>query len=361
MNKRSLSKLPLLALCVFVVACGQGKKTSNGADQDSVKTNLSDSSKNAVVVNASNFSRAETDMYFATSVRDAGGIGQFHHFSELMPIDNQTVIRANRDVLYSSGVFDLDAGPITVTLPDPGKRFMSMMTIDEDQYAETFYAPGTFTFTKEKVGTRYLMLGIRTFIDPNDEKDLQKVKDLQQSIKVEQKDKGSFEIPDWDKISQKRVRDSLIEVSKNLKETRGMFGPRGKVDETRHLIGSATGWGGNPEKDAMYIPVTPTQNDGNTVYKLTVKDVPVDGFWSISVYNKEGYFQKNDFNSYSLNNVTAKKNTDGSVTIQFGGCDGKIANCIPITPGWNYWIRLYRPKAEVLNGKWKFPEAKVVK
>jgi hypothetical protein len=45
------------------------------------------------------------------------------------------------------------------------------------------------------------------------------------------------------------------------------------------------------------------------------------------------------------------------VTIQFGGCDGKIPNCLPITKGWNYMVRLYRPRAEILNGTWKFPEA----
>ena len=45
-----------------------------------------------------------------------------------------------------------------------------------------------------------------------------------------------------------------------------------------------------------------------------------------------------------------------SVDIQFGGCDGKAMNCIPITPGWNYIVRLYRPRAEILNGSWKFPE-----
>jgi hypothetical protein len=43
--------------------------------------------------------------------------------------------------------------------------------------------------------------------------------------------------------------------------------------------------------------------------------------------------------AYSINNVTAKKAPDGSVTIQFGGCDGKTANCIPITAGWNYRTR----------------------
>jgi hypothetical protein len=136
-----------------------------------------------------------------------------------------------------------------------------------------------------------------------------------------------------------------------------MFGPKDQVDPVRHLIGTATGWGGNPEKDAMYLTVMPSKNDGTTVYKLTVRDVPVDGFWSISVYNAKGYFEKNQYDAYTLNNITAVKNADGSVTIQFGGCNGKIPDCLPITPGWNYWVRLYRPRAEILNGSWKFPEA----
>jgi len=65
----------------------------------------------------------------------------------------------------------------------------------------------------------------------------------------------------------------------------------------------------------------------------------------------------NLLNAYSLNNVTARKNTDGAVVVQFGGCDGKIPNCLPTMSGWNYMVRLYRPRAEVLNGSWKFPEA----
>lgn len=357
MNKTLLKLLPVLLLA----ACNQSS-TSETSSKDSgqVQTDTA-SGSNIVVVTADNFNRAETDMYFATGAKDAGGTGIFNHYRQLMPIDRQTVIRTNRDVLYSSAVIDLDAGPATITLPDPGKRFMSMMLIDEDHYAETVYAPGTFTYSKEKVGTRYIMLALRTFIDPNDEKDLPKVTALQDAVKIEQQNKGSLEIPNWDKTSQKRIRDSLIEVSKQFPDTKGMFGKKGEVDPVRHLAGSATAWGGNPEKDAMYLQVQPPQNDGNTVYKLKVKNVPVDGFWSISVYNKEGYFQKNDQDAYSLNNITAKKDADGSVTIQFGGCDGKVANCIPIMPGWNYWVRLYRPRKEILDGSWKFPEAKAIK
>jgi hypothetical protein len=123
------------------------------------------------------------------------------------------------------------------------------------------------------------------------------------------------------------------------------------------LIGTAAGWGGNPEKDATYIGVTPAKNDGATVHKLNVGAVPVDAFWSITVYNAQGYLESNAYNAYSLNNITAKKSGDGSVAVQFGGCDGKIPNCLPIMPGWNYTVRLYRPRKEILDGTWKFPEA----
>lgn len=95
-----------------------------------------------------------------------------------------------------------------------------------------------------------------------------------------------------------------------------------------HLIGSAAAWGGNPDKEAFYLNVAPPRNDGRTIHKLIVKDVLVDGFWSVSLYNAEGYFQKNDRDAYSLNNITANKNADGSITIQFGGCDGKVPNCL---------------------------------
>src|SRR5262249_27631515 len=118
-------------------------------------------------------------------------------------------------------------------------------------------------------------------------------------------------------------------------------------------------WGGNKPEDAIYLHVQPEKNDGKTPYKLTIKDVPVDGFWSVIVYDKNNYIPQNDRKVYSFNNLTAKPNADGSVTIKFGG-DDLSGNCIPIVPGWNYTVRLYRPRKEILDGTWKFPEAKPV-
>jgi hypothetical protein len=86
-----------------------------------------------VPVTATNFARAETDMYFARNVAE-GGFGKFKHERQPVAIDKQIVIRMNRDTLYSYAVFDLDAGPVTITLPDSGKRFMSLLTINQDHY-----------------------------------------------------------------------------------------------------------------------------------------------------------------------------------------------------------------------------------
>jgi hypothetical protein len=309
-----------------------------------------------VPVTPDNFRRAESDMYFGHTVKE-GGFGKFHHFRELMPIDKQTVIRANRATLYSAAVFDLNAGPVTVTLPDAGGRFMSTQVIDEDQYVPAVhYGAGRRTLTKEEIGTRYVMLGVRTLVNPNDPQDVKQVHALQDAIKVEQPGgPGQFEVPNWDPASQKKVRDALIVLSTTLPDTRRTLGSKDEVDPVRHLIGAAYAWGGNPEKDALYLNVTPEKNDGTTVYRLTVKDVPVDGFWSISVYNAQGYFEPNALNAYTINSVTGKQAAGGAVTVQFGGCDGKVPNCLPIVQGWNYVVRLYRPRPEILSGRWKFP------
>jgi hypothetical protein len=328
-----------------------------------------------VPVTVDNFIRAESDLYFGGIVKDSGGaIGKFNHRREPALIDNQTVIRLNRDTLYSSALFDLDAGPVTITLPDTGKRFRSMQLINEDHYVlEVTYTSGPHTLDKAKVGTRYVAVGIRTLVDPNNPADLKQVHALQDAIKVEQSGgPGSLEVPNWDPVSQKEVRDALLVLASTMPDFKKAFGKKDEVDPVRHLVATAAAWGGNPDKDAIYLNITPASNDGTTTYKLVVKDVPVDAFWSVSVYNAEGYYQKNSYNAYTVNSVTGKKDSKGATTIQFGGCDqpspsgsgsagGKIPNCLPIMPGWNYTVRLYRPRKEILDGTWKFPDPQPVK
>ena len=314
----------------------------------------------SVHVSPDNFIRAESDLYFGNVVKD-GGFGTFHHIRELSPIDNQLVIRQNRDTLYSAGVFDLDAGRLAITLPEAGDRFISLQVVTEDHYVpQVIYSAGTHMFTRDAIGTRYVMMAVRILVDPNDPADVDDVRKLQDATTARQDAVGNFEVPEWDPVSQKAVRRALLALASTLPDTKRAFGTQQHTDPVRHLVCSASAWGGNPEKDALYLNVTPARNDGTTAYRLNVGEVPVDGFWSVTVYNADGYFTANPQNAYSLNNITAQRGADGTVDIQFGGCDGVVPNCLPITPGWNYLVRLYRPRQEILDGSWMFQEAQPV-
>ncbi|MGY1459434.1 DUF1254 domain-containing protein [Luteimonas sp. A534] len=313
-----------------------------------------------VLVTPDNFIRAESNLYMAGQAK-VGAFGQFQHTRVPAPIDSQNIIRLNRDTVYSSAVFDLDAGPVELTLPDAGERFLSAMLINEDHFnREVYYEPGTYTLTRDGVGTRYVMVGVRILADPDDPEDMRQANALQDAITVSQPGgPGRLEVPEWDMASQEQVRNALLALSSTLPDLRYAAGPGpASVDPVRRLIAAASGWGLNPDKDAIYLNVFPERNDGKAVYLLDVADVPVDAFWSVSVYNREGYFEKNDLDAYVVNSVTGEKSADGSISIQFGDCTAGTPNCLPISDGWNYMVRLYRPRSELLDGTWSFPDAR---
>ena len=142
-------------------------------------------------------------------------------------------------------------------------------------------------------------------------------------------------------------------LASDVTDSAKFFGEKKNLDPIKHLLGTAYGWGANPPA-AKYVNFVPEQNDGITPYTVTVKNVPVDGFWSITVYNAKDYMEKNDLDVYSFNNITAKPNDDGSFTINFGG-DPKQQNYMSISNDWNAVIRMYQPRKEILDGTWTFP------
>ena len=310
-------------------------------------------------VTVDNYVRAETDMTFKNYVKK-GAFGSFLHIRKPTPIEEQKVIRMNRDTIYSMGVFDLTE-PVTIIKPGTKGRFQSMQVINQDHYTlEVAYNEGEYTFTKDKVGTRYLLILIRTFVDANDPADIKTANELQDQIAVRQETPGTFDVPEWDENGLTKMRETINVLAATRASAKGMFGSKDEVDPISHLLGTAFGWGGNPEKAAIYENVVPEKNDGKTPYTLTVSEkVPVDGFVSITVYNNKGFMEKNDLDAYSVNNVTSKRSADGSVTIHFGG-DSSEMNYLPITPGWNYIVRMYQPRQEIINGFWTFPRPKPV-
>jgi len=315
--------------------------------------------QNDVKVTAFNYVRAESDIQMKGYIESYDVLGKLHHNRQAYDVDNQITIRGNRDTLYSFGVFDLRS-PVTITLPETGGRYQSLQIVNQDHSAWSFYGPRTGTLTEEKAGTRYVFLIIRTFADPSDEQDMKAAYRWQDAVKFEQADVGKFEVPDWNKEEVEQMRATINVVGGTVTDATKFFGRKESLDPVYWMLGAALGWGGLPAEAAFYANSVPEKNDGKTPYTLTVSDVPVYGFWSVTLYDDKGFIPVNKYNAYSFNNVTAKKAKDGSVTIHFGG-DPKADNFLPIMPGWNYIVRMYQPGPEILNGTWTFPNPEAVK
>jgi hypothetical protein len=102
------------------------------------------------------------------------------------------------------------------------------------------------------------------------------------------------------------------------------------------------------------------KNDGKTPHVVTVRDVPVDAFWSITVYDADGFLAPNDLNRNSFNNTSATPNDDGSYTIHFGGDPKARITCQSPKAGTTR-SGMYQPRQEILDGSWKFPTIEPVK
>ena len=302
-----------------------------------------------------NFVRAESDNMIRANMQAFGAsIGSFTHLRNPTTPDNQPVIRMNQDTLYSGAIIDASK-PVKITLPEVGGRYMSMHVVNQDHYMFVESSPGTYELTEDSVGTRFALVTVRTFADVKDPEDIAAAHAAQDAIRISGGGPGPFEAPDWDADNLAAARKALNDLAVLGFDTTNAFGRPEEVKPVDHLVGAAAGWGGLPRSAAFYILDAVAANDGETLHAINVRDVPVDAFWSVTVYNADGYLEANDLGVNSYNNVSAKPNADGSYTINFGGCDDGRANCIPITPGWNYAIRMYQPRAAILNGEWQFP------
>lgn len=134
--------------------------------------------------------------------------------------------------------------------------------------------------------------------------------------------------------------DTAIRSSRRVAGLTLLVGRKGNGEPVRHLIGTALPWDGMSEEQAYYLNVEPGLPVGK--YELTIADVPNDASWSITAYSKNGTPESNDLSMYNVNSRTASPNGDGSITVHFGASGDDCPNCLPITDGWNYIVRLYR-------------------
>jgi hypothetical protein len=311
----------------------------------------------ATTVNVLNFARAESDLMFSRLAAGAG-LGRWNHTRGLKTLDDQPIIRQNRDTLYSSAIVDVRDG-VVLTLPDIGTRYISVHIINQDHYTRGILRDaGEHTLTSDLVGTDYAAILVRILADPNNPDDVTEVNLLQDALGLAGGGAGDFPLPDYDTSSHSATRDVILALGRGVTTFDHAFGTRTEVDPIMHLLGTAGGWGGLPEYEATYISV----DEGLPVadYRLRLMDIPVDAFWSVSLYNAAGYFEPNVLGVNSINSLTAVPEPDGSVIVHFGEHPTGAPNALPIMPGWNYTLRLYRPRASVLDGTWVPPRPEAI-
>lgn len=301
--------------------------------------------------------RAETDRTFLGGVKLAGGVNRLYHFRKPTPLDKQTVVRMNRDTLYSVAIVDTSKGA-TINVPEMRKgRYVSVELVDNDQYCPgVIYSSGTHELPRD---TKYLGVNVRIqLFNPHDAAEVAVINTLQDQIVVNANSADPLPAFKWDTASLNALKAQYEKDSRQYASWKGMMGPRGKVDEKTRHIGVAAAWGLLPEWDATYLNYC-GDPDPKVCYKATYQAPDNKAFWSITVYGNDGYMKTEN---NIVNSSNAKLNADGTFTVYYGSKEacGDVPNRLDVTPGWNFLMRVYRPGPSVLDGTYKLSKAEPI-
>jgi hypothetical protein len=195
----------------------------------------------------------------------------------------------------------------------------------------------------------------------------------------------SFDITKVDATVRKAIEDApaqaqklmawkvptLARVANNWSMNTDTMGVYGNYYLKRAIV-TQLGLGANLPEDAIYPLNIGDENgkplDGASKYTIRfTKDAlpPVDGFWSITLYDNDGFQVGNSLNRFAVSSwMPFKRDADGSLTLHFQnespGSD-REANWLPAPKGpFNLTMRLYAPKSEALTGVWNPPAIKQV-
>lgn len=331
----STRSLVLFSVCSLLTACADDPGAAAGSD--------SNSAPDPVAVTLENYKVAESDLAFNKVTRFVGMNQFLHRPVDAFDLENQTVVRMNRDTIYSGAVVNISEGA-TVTLPESDGRYVSMMIVQNDHYIDqVFKTPGEHAIEAD---TEFVMVVLRIRANADDPEDGEKIRALQQAARISAKSTDTHVMPNYDIEQLKALRKKLTAEAAEMGSYNGMQGARGAVDERMHLLGTAVGWGLLPDVNARYLSYG--QQDGQGCFQATYPVPPFDeqGFFSITMYDADGWL----FSDRAvLNEYNLEFSDDGTFDVNFGECGDSAKNNLPLADGWNFVLRVYEPRLEELD------------
>ena len=266
-----------LLICSLLIGCADDPSTTAGSD--------SLSAPDPVPVTLENYKTAESDLAFNNGTKFVGTNELLHFPVDAFDLDNQTVVRMNRDTIYSGAVVNVSEGA-TVTLPESDGRYISAMVVQNDHYIDqVIKTPGEHVIEAD---TDFVMVAIRIRANIDDPEGGKKIRALQQAIVISATATDPHLMPNYDMEQLLALRSELAAEAAEKGSLNNMQGARGAVDERMHLLGTAAGWGLLPDANARYLSYG--QQDGQGCFQTTYSAPPFSepGFFSITMYDADG-------------------------------------------------------------------------
>lgn len=289
----------------------------------------------AAPVTTENYVVAESDWYF-DGVQKKAGVNTWMH-DDPISLDNQQVIRSNRDVVYSIAIVDVSEGA-TFTVP-ASDEFQIIHIIDEHHLFHQVVKNGeTLKVSADDIQGEYVYLLART----RDNGDYEDTKKRQAMLKFEANSDRPYESKGFDAEEVIAFREELVRQVNDGEQPIAGHDAFGKtledVNPHNYLYAAAYGWGGLPMDTAQYVPlqVTSDKCQSWTIEKPAL-DWNNNGYLSATFYGADGWVHVEDFyiphsemqdNGDSFSFTTNCAQGKGNATVEKGG---------------NFLIRMYLP------------------
>ena len=301
-----------------------------------------------VVITKDNFIHADSiRAYLKELAQSDGKVNTIRPMRDFANADNQDVIRMNADTLYTRIILDVKGGATITTKPYEG--FQNIMVLDPN-HSESVTLMGAGTVkVDESMMTEghhaYVLIRTGLLRELPEKEMMAKAHAAQDNISITYHSSEpyvpavNFDYTTLDKVKYKILADFVKHPVKDVIKT-GFGTMKSRNPEAARTV-VAIGWGGLSGKNAAYASFNAKGERHSVTFNKPDLQYDKKGFFSITIYNPDGYIATIN---YAINSDDMVVNKDGSYTVNFlaSGEPTKGLKNVVRTPRGKFWTGVFR-------------------